>query len=47
MRKYWWIILIIILIACLLMWTQMLNAMCDQDEPFFNGICVVNKFIPW
>ncbi|WP_373995875.1 PhoP/PhoQ regulator MgrB [Klebsiella pneumoniae] len=32
---------------CLLLWTQMLNVMCDQDVQFFSGICTINKFIPW
>nr|AIG22004.1 delta MgrB [Klebsiella pneumoniae subsp. pneumoniae] len=31
----------------LLLWTQMLNVMCDQDVQFFSGICTINKFIPW
>ncbi|QOQ50046.1 PhoP/PhoQ regulator MgrB [Klebsiella pneumoniae] len=30
-----------------LLWTQMLNVMCDQDVQFFSGICTINKFIPW
>ncbi|HHG7136207.1 TPA: PhoP/PhoQ regulator MgrB [Klebsiella pneumoniae] len=33
--------------GCLLLWTQMLNVMCDQDVQFFSGICTINKFIPW
>ncbi|WP_318357763.1 PhoP/PhoQ regulator MgrB [Enterobacter sp.] len=47
MRKIRWLILIAVLVICLLLWTQMLNVMCDQDVQFFNGICVINKFIPW
>ncbi|MEA1065237.1 PhoP/PhoQ regulator MgrB [Apirhabdus apintestini] len=47
MRRYRWIILIVLVITCLLLWTQVLNGLCDQDMPFFSGICVVNKFIPW
>ncbi|WP_182930615.1 MULTISPECIES: PhoP/PhoQ regulator MgrB [unclassified Klebsiella] len=33
--------------ACLLLWTQMINVMCDQDVQFFSGICSINRFIPW
>ncbi|WP_086874091.1 PhoP/PhoQ regulator MgrB [Kosakonia pseudosacchari] len=47
MRKYRWLILTAVLVVCLLLWTQMLNVMCDQDVQFFSGICVINKFIPW
>ncbi|EMH4162352.1 PhoP/PhoQ regulator MgrB [Pluralibacter gergoviae] len=48
MKKLPRIILIaILLIGCLLLWTQMINVMCDQDVQFFSGICTVNKFIPW
>ncbi|MCL6745259.1 MULTISPECIES: PhoP/PhoQ regulator MgrB [Enterobacteriaceae] len=47
MRKYRWLILAAVLVVCLLLWTQMLNVMCDQDVQFFSGICVINKFIPW
>nr|WP_217500146.1 MULTISPECIES: PhoP/PhoQ regulator MgrB [Kosakonia] len=46
-RKYRWLILAAVLVVCLLLWTQMLNVMCDQDVQFFSGICVINKFIPW
>ncbi|RBZ30774.1 PhoP regulon feedback inhibition membrane protein MgrB [Klebsiella pneumoniae] len=38
---------ITIIAGCLLLWTQMLNVMCDQDVQFFSGICTINKFIPW
>ncbi|XOH84732.1 PhoP/PhoQ regulator MgrB [Klebsiella pneumoniae] len=38
---------IVIIAGCLLLWTQMLNVMCDQDVQFFSGICTINKFIPW
>ena len=41
------ILVVVLLIACLLLWTQMLNVMCDQDVQYFSGICTVNKFIPW
>ena len=41
------ILVVVLLIACLLLWTQMNNVMCDQDVQFFSGICTVNKFIPW
>ncbi|WP_458046891.1 PhoP/PhoQ regulator MgrB [Phytobacter sp. AG2a] len=47
MRKYRWLLLVAVLAICLLLWTQMLNVMCDDDVQFFSGICVVNKFIPW
>jgi len=46
-RKYIWLLLVAVLAICLLLWTQMLNVMCDDDVQFFSGICVVNKFIPW
>jgi hypothetical protein len=42
-----WVILVVVLIACILLWTQMINVMCDQDVQFFSGICSINKFIPW
>ncbi|EPL1066267.1 PhoP/PhoQ regulator MgrB [Pluralibacter gergoviae] len=41
------ILVVVLLIACLLLWTQMIIVMCDQDVQFFSGICTVNKFIPW
>ncbi|EPJ5821895.1 PhoP/PhoQ regulator MgrB [Pluralibacter gergoviae] len=41
------ILVVVLLIACLLLWTQMINVMCDQDVQFFSGICTVNKFILW
>ncbi|MGF8093877.1 PhoP/PhoQ regulator MgrB [Klebsiella pneumoniae] len=41
------VLLIVIIAGCLLLWTQMLNVMCDQDVQFFSGICTINKFIPW
>ncbi|WP_115628267.1 PhoP/PhoQ regulator MgrB [Buttiauxella agrestis] len=47
MRKYRWFILVAVLFICLLLWTQMVNVMCDQDVQFFSGICTINKFIPW
>ncbi len=46
-RKYRWLILIAVFFVCLLLWTQMVNVMCDQDVQFFSGICTINKFIPW
>ena len=46
-RKYRWLILIAVFFVCLLLWTQMVNVMCDQDVQFFSGICAINKFIPW
>ncbi|TNV22794.1 PhoP/PhoQ regulator MgrB [Buttiauxella sp. B2] len=47
MKKYRWLILVAVFIVCLLLWTQMVNVMCDQDVQFFSGICTINKFIPW
>ncbi|POU03556.1 MULTISPECIES: PhoP/PhoQ regulator MgrB [Enterobacteriaceae] len=47
MRKFRGLLVIAILVICLMLWTQMLNVMCDQDVQFFSGICVINKFIPW
>ncbi|NIG77375.1 PhoP/PhoQ regulator MgrB [Cedecea neteri] len=47
MRKYRWVIVLVIAVTCLLLWTQMINVMCDQDVQFFSGICTINKFIPW
>ncbi|TDX19844.1 PhoP-PhoQ-related magnesium-responsive MgrB-like protein [Buttiauxella sp. BIGb0552] len=46
-RKYRWLILIAVFFVCMLLWTQMVNVMCDQDVQFFSGICTINKFIPW
>ncbi|RYH84213.1 PhoP/PhoQ regulator MgrB, partial [Klebsiella pneumoniae] len=45
MKKLRWVLLIVIIAGCLLLWTQMLNVMCDQDVQFFSGICTINKFI--
>ncbi|NIY46856.1 PhoP/PhoQ regulator MgrB [Cedecea colo] len=47
MKKYRWGILAAIVVVCLLLWTQMVNVLCDQDVQFFSGICTINKFIPW
>ncbi|MEW7314710.1 PhoP/PhoQ regulator MgrB [Buttiauxella gaviniae] len=47
MKKYRWFILLAVFVVCLLLWTQMVNVMCDQDVQFFSGICTINKFIPW
>jgi hypothetical protein len=46
-KKYRWFILVAVFFVCLLLWTQMVNVMCDQDVQFFSGICTINKFIPW
>jgi hypothetical protein len=47
-RKFWRIVLVIVLLlVCLLLWTQTINVLCDQDVQFFSGICTINKFIPW
>ncbi len=45
MKKIRWVILIIVLIACVVLWTQTINVMCNQDVQFFSGICSINKFI--
>lgn len=47
MKKLKWALLVVALVLCVTLWAQTLNAMCDQDVPFFSGICVVNKYIPW
>ncbi|RPH21464.1 PhoP/PhoQ regulator MgrB [Buttiauxella warmboldiae] len=47
MRKYRWVILVVVFFACVLLWAQMINVMCDQEVQFFTGICTINKFIPW
>ncbi|MRS16119.1 PhoP/PhoQ regulator MgrB [Enterobacteriaceae bacterium RIT691] len=41
------ILIIVLLLVCVLLWTQMINVLCDQDVQFFSGICTINKFIPW
>jgi len=46
-KKIRWIVLLAIVAIALLLWTQMLNVICDQDVQFFTGICAINKFIPW
>jgi hypothetical protein len=46
-KKIRWVILVLVLVACVLLWTQTINVMCDQDVQFFSGICSINKFIPW
>ncbi|MBV2057647.1 PhoP/PhoQ regulator MgrB [Klebsiella pneumoniae] len=43
MKKLRWVLLIVIIAGCLLLWTQMLNVMCDQDVQFFSGICTINN----
>ncbi|MEW5562146.1 PhoP/PhoQ regulator MgrB [Enterobacter asburiae] len=48
MKKLRWAVLIVVvLVVCLLLWTQTINVLCDQDVQFFSGICTINKFIPW
>ncbi|MBF4982786.1 PhoP/PhoQ regulator MgrB [Cronobacter sakazakii] len=47
MKKFSWAILLAVLVACLLLWMQTPNVMCDQDAQLFSGICTINKFIPW
>ncbi|CCJ71778.1 Putative inner membrane protein [Cronobacter condimenti 1330] len=34
MKKLRWAILLAVLVACLLLWAQMINVMCDQDVNF-------------
>lgn len=46
-KRIRWVILVIVLIACVVLWTQTINVMCDQDVQFFSGVCAINKFIPW
>ncbi|POP45039.1 PhoP/PhoQ regulator MgrB [Superficieibacter electus] len=47
MKKFRWVVLMGAIVLGLLIWTQLLNVLCDQDVQFFSGICAVNKFIPW
>ncbi|GEM_PF-71258 len=46
-KKFRWVLLVGAIVLGLLIWTQLLNILCDQDVQFFSGICAVNKFIPW
>jgi len=43
----WAVLIVVVLVVCLLLWTQTINVLCDQDVQFFSGICTINKFIPW
>lgn len=45
-KKFRWLVLIVVVLACLVLWAQVINIMCDQDVQFFSGICAINKFIP-
>ncbi|EHH3618361.1 PhoP/PhoQ regulator MgrB [Escherichia coli] len=47
MKKFRWVALVVVVLACLLLWAQVFNMMCDQDVQFFSGICAINQFIPW
>ncbi|WP_374255598.1 PhoP/PhoQ regulator MgrB [Yokenella regensburgei] len=48
MKKFRWVFLVVVIIlVCMVLWALMINVMCDQGVPFFNGICTINKFIPW
>ncbi|HBV0289280.1 TPA: PhoP/PhoQ regulator MgrB [Escherichia coli] len=47
MKKFRWVVLVVVVLACLLLWAQVFNMMCDQDVQFFSGICAINQFIPW
>lgn len=44
-KKFRWLVLIVVVLACLVLWAQVINIMCDQDVQFFSGICAINKFI--
>lgn len=46
-KKFRWLVLIVVVLACLVLWAQVINIMCDQDVQFFSGICAINKFFPW
>jgi len=46
-KKFRWVVLVVVVLACLLLWAQVFNMMCDQDVQFFSGICAINQFIPW
>ncbi|STJ60891.1 Protein mgrB-like protein precursor [Escherichia coli] len=45
MKKFRWVVLVVVVLACLLLWAQVFNMMCDQDVQFFSGICAINQFI--
>ena len=45
MKKFRWVALVVVVLACLLLWAQVFNMMCDQDVQFFSGICAINQFI--
>ncbi|EGP6024807.1 PhoP/PhoQ regulator MgrB [Escherichia coli] len=47
MKKFRWVVLVVVVLACLLLWAQVFNMMCDLDVQFFSGICAINQFIPW
>ncbi|EFK6340558.1 PhoP/PhoQ regulator MgrB [Escherichia coli] len=47
MKKFRWVVLVVVVLACLLLWAQVFNMMCDQNVQFFSGICAINQFIPW
>ncbi|ELT0296066.1 TPA: PhoP/PhoQ regulator MgrB [Escherichia coli] len=47
MKKFRWVVLVVVVLACLLLWAQVFNMMCDHDVQFFSGICAINQFIPW
>lgn len=46
-KKARWAILAAVILGSLLLWVQVLNALCDDDVQFFSGVCAINKFIPW
>ncbi|STP19602.1 Protein mgrB-like protein precursor [Escherichia coli] len=34
MKKFRWVALVVVVLACLLLWAQVFNMMCDQDVQF-------------
>ncbi|MDR9963655.1 PhoP/PhoQ regulator MgrB [Enterobacter cloacae subsp. cloacae] len=47
-EKIRWVILVYrATIACVVLWTQTINVMCDPGCTVFSGVCAINKFIPW
>jgi len=46
-RKFRWLLLIAVVVVCLLLWTQMINVMCDQDVSSpGKRISAVKDFLP-
>jgi hypothetical protein len=40
-KKFRWVVLVVVVLACLLLWAQVFNMMCDQDVQFFSGYGVL------